>query len=37
MAMGKDPKEMGISFHRNKGNQVLGKVDSPPKTMEEEK
>jgi heterodisulfide reductase subunit B len=26
MAMGKDPKEMGISFHRNKGNEVLGKV-----------
>jgi heterodisulfide reductase subunit B len=26
MAMGKDPKEIGVSFHRNKGNEVLGKV-----------
>jgi heterodisulfide reductase subunit B len=26
MAMGKDPKELGIKFHRNKGSEVLAKV-----------
>lgn len=26
MAMGKDPKDMGIPFHRNKGSEVLSKL-----------